>query len=191
MNILKTWLSTVLGHARNPKPLDPIPASPIPASPIPVSTIGSPITGHRGTKGIQSRAWRNRNPGNMRPRATALPVDHIAVDRDPGGPFGIYASERDGWADLAARIIQLHRNGTNTVSSIISVWAPPSENNTNVYIAGVAAALKVSPTQPVDPRPLATMAILADAIRRHEGLGSDPSWDRDQFTAGLRLGGCI
>jgi hypothetical protein len=47
------------------------------------------------------------------------------------------------------------------------------------------------PTRPIDPRPIGTMAILADAIRRHEGLGSDPAWDADQFLSGLRLGGCI
>ncbi len=167
-------------------------SAPPPAQPpaIPVVPIGHTPSGKaRGTKGVQSRAWRNFNPGNMRPRATKLPVDHVAVDNDPGGPFGTYACERDGWADLAARIIQLADGGKNTVRQIISVWAPPIENNTNVYIAGVAAKLGVSPDTPLDPRDRATARALADAIRRHEGLGSDPPWDRDQREAGLTLAG--
>nr|WP_314072202.1 hypothetical protein [uncultured Roseococcus sp.] len=155
------------------------------------STLPPAASGPRGTKGVQSRAWRNRNPGNMRLRTTKEPVDHVTVDNDPGGPFGIYGSERDGWADLAARILQLWRGGTRSVRGIISIWAPPSDgNNTNAYIAGVAKALGVSPDQEIDPRPMATMTVLADAIRRHEGLPNDPAWDTAQRDAGFRLAGC-
>lgn len=189
------------------RPAAPTPTAPPPAPPAPApmpAPAPAPASGPRGAKGVQSRAWRNRNPGNMRLRSTKPPVDHVAVDNDPGGPFGIYGSERDGWADLAARVIQLWDGGVKSIGplklkpvtqqekGIIWIWAPPEDGNlTNIYIDGVAKALGVRPGQSIpDPRDMAVMAVIADAIRRHEGLGSDPAWDPAQREAGFRLAGC-
>lgn len=179
---LRAWWQGPAPEAKAVLPHQVIPVKPDPQP---------PVSGARGIKGRQSRAWRNRNPGNLRIRSTKLPVDHVAVDNDPGGPFGIYGSERDGWADLAARILQMHRNGKRSVAEIIYVWAPPGDNNnTPAYVAGVARALGVSPTTPINPQNIVTMRVLADAIRRHEGLATDPPWSAAEMDAGLRLGGC-
>lgn len=193
-------------------PVPPIQAAPVPAPPPAPAPAAPPApagpaaaTGPRGTKGVQSRSWRNRSAGNLRIRSTKPPVDHVAVDNDPRGPYGIYGSERDGWADLAARVIQLWDEGVRTIGPIVAkpvtqrekgiiwVWAPPEDgNHTNVYIDGVAKALGVGTKQPIpDPRDIAVMRIIADAIRRHEGLGSDPAWDPAQREAGFRLAGCV
>lgn len=188
-----------------------IPATP-PASSIPTVAIGDDLflgrfpraTTWRGIKGVNSRSWRNRNPGNMRLRTTKPPVDPIAIDNDPSGPYGIYATECEGWADLAARVIQLWDGGTRTIGplkadpkterekGIIWVWAPPKDkNNTNAYIDAVCKALKVAPTQPIpDPRDMPIMLVIADTVRRVEGLPADPPWDAEQRDAGLRLAGC-
>lgn len=148
-------------------------------------------TGPRGSLGVESRAWRNRNPGNLRIRTTKPPVDHVAVDNSPGGPFGIYGSECDGWADLTARILQLYRNGSTTCAQIINVWAPPADHNdTHSYATGVAVALGVHVHDPINPSRLSVMRGLARAIQRQEGKRNDPAWDMGEFEAGLLLGGC-
>lgn len=143
----------------------------------------------RGTIGVQSRAWRARNPGNLRPPKTWTAEGMIGVDDRPGGPFCIFATEAHGWQALATRILQLHRSGTRTVRSIIGVWAPPSENRTDVYVAGVAAKLGVSPDKPIAVTDYAVMDALGDAIRRHEGLGRDPEWSQAEQDAGYARAG--
>lgn len=144
--------------------------------------------GPRGTVGVQSRAWRNRNPGNLRPPSKWRPAGLVGRDERPGGPFCIFGTERDGWEALARRIVQLHREGSRTPRAIIARWAPPTENNTAAYIAGVARQLGVEPDDPVDVRKLDVMTRIADAIRWHEGIARDPAWDPDAKTAGLIAG---
>lgn len=148
-------------------------------------------TGPRGEKGKQSRAWRNRNPGNLRLRVTGPPVDHVAVDNDAGGPFGIYANEAEGWADLIARVIQIGAAKQSwTVAKIVPIWAPEKDgNNTAAYITHVAGALGVKADDPIDPRKLETARKIAKAVQSMEGSKSDPPWDEHQFEAGLRFGG--
>lgn len=146
-------------------------------------------SGQRGQSGRQSRAWRNRNPGNLRIRTTKPPVDHVAIDNNPGGPFGIYGTETEGWADLVARLIQLHGQGKDTIHEIISIWAPQMENDTNAYIQFVSRRMGIPPHQPIDPRKLVIARGLALAICAMEGRRSDPAWDEGEREAGLLLGG--
>jgi hypothetical protein len=164
---------------------------------VPVYTVGeapgAPLlpSGPRGTVGIESRAWRNCNPGNLRPPRTWKAEGMIGIDERPGGPFCIFATEAHGWQALATRVLQLHKGGTRTVRSIIGIWAPPVENRTDVYVAGVAAKLGVSPDRAIDVTDYAVMDALADAIRRHEGLGSDPAWAQSEQDKGFAAAGVV
>ncbi|EKM4492589.1 transglycosylase, partial [Escherichia coli] len=56
-----------------------------------------------------------------------------------------------------------------TVSSIISKWAPPNENNTNQYIDNVSKYLGVSPNEKIDVSKPEVMTQLVRAIATKEG----------------------
>ncbi|MCV5655521.1 structural domain protein, partial [Escherichia coli] len=65
-----------------------------------------------------------------------------------------------------------------TVSSIISKWAPANENNTNQYIDNVSKYLGVSPTDKIDVSNPEVMTHLVRAIATKEG--GNPAV-RDEF----------
>lgn len=156
--------------------------------PPPTPAIVMP-KGPRGEVGRQSRAWRNRNPGNLRPPKTWTPEGVVGEDKNPGGPFVIFGTEAHGWQALATRILQLHRSGIKTPEKIIHIWAPPSENNTSIYVSGVAAALGVATNAEIDATKYDVMVALATAIRRHEGMRMDPVWSQTEMDIGLAKAG--
>jgi len=166
--------------------------APAPAVTIPVMVMGEalapppPAIGPRGVVGRESRAWRNRNPGNLRPPTRWTPAGLVSIDRAPGGPFCIFGSEVHGWQALATRLLQLHAAGFDTVAEIIPVWAPAADSNdTPAYVAGVCRRLGVGPDDLLVIGRTDVMRALADAIRQHEGKGSDPAWSREDQDRGF------
>ena len=61
-----------------------------------------------------------------------------------------------------------------TIRGMISRWAPPSENHTEIYIRAVADAVGIADDRPVDTRDRTTMLRMAAAISRVEnGTAAD------------------
>ena len=58
--------------------------------------------------------------------------------------------------------------GINTIAGVINRWAPPSENNTQAYVAAVAQRLGIKPDQPLDMNNPAVRQALGTAIMLHE-----------------------
>jgi hypothetical protein len=85
---------------------------------------------------IGSRSWRNKNPGNLRSSPFA------AGTRDR---FAVFNTEALGWEALRWDILQKAKgntvtglNGKSTLSQLIHVWAPPSDNNDSLaYIRNI------------------------------------------------------
>lgn len=131
----------------------------------------------------QDRPVRNNNPGDLRPRS-GLPnwPGQVSVDNGPGGPFAIFNSAAQGWAALAlwCRYASEHLHLT-TASEMISVFAPPSENNTRAYIAGVE---KLVGTGPLDLSSLPMRTALCKAIARWED--SRAFWEPGMLASGMR-----
>ena len=69
----------------------------------------------------------------------------------------------------------------------INRWAPPSENNTNAYVASVARRLGVTPTDEVDIHNPEVMALLIDAIIRVECAGMP--YTGNEIAEGMQLAG--
>lgn len=88
------------------------------------------------------RGIRNNNPGNIRRSGTRW-KGQSAIQRDPA--FVQFDSAIWGIRALA-RVLGTYRHsyGLNTVRGIITRWAPPSENDTEAYIAAVAKAVGVA-----------------------------------------------
>jgi len=92
--------------------------------------------------GPTQRAYRNRNPGNLRPTAPDQPQDAAG--------YRIFASFREGYLallhDLASKMAGLNKSGLNMDSSLLSlfmVYAPRSDrNDPERYAKFVAAWLR-------------------------------------------------
>lgn len=124
------------------------------------------------------RGIRNNNPGNIRKSATAW---QGKVGHD--GSFEIFDTAQNGIRAMAKIMLTKSGRGINTVSGLITSWAPPSENNTAAYIAYVANSMGVSATQALDLRDPTTMADLIDPIIETEN-GYNP-YDAGTVAAGV------
>lgn len=80
--------------------------------------------------GKMSRGLRNNNPGNIRP---------VSRNQANDGAFTIYRTPEEGWGALGKQLKAYANAGLDNVASIISKYAPSSENNTGAYIQSVTA----------------------------------------------------
>lgn len=95
---------------------------------------------------------RNNNPGAMM----------------PGGKLAQYPDMQTGLQALDQNLLSYGKQGVNTVSGVISKWAPPNENDTQAYIKDVSQRLGISPGQKIDlSNPLVRQS-LSTAIALHE-----------------------
>jgi len=115
------------------------------------------------------------NPGNMRP---------------PGASTGYqkFPTMLSGLSEMARQLLVYGDRGLTSVSSIVSKWAPPRENNTAAYIADVSARTGFSADQQLNLRDPTTLQRLMDAMIRHEtGKRGDPAIEMAAINARLGL----
>lgn len=62
------------------------------------------------------------------------------------------------------------KRGFDTPEKIIMRWAPPSENNTALYLAAVCGRARLSPTQRLRPEGTEIAHLLAAMTRQETGL---------------------
>lgn len=133
-----------------------------------------------------SRGFRNRNPGN---------IEHVPANRwlgldDPpsDGRFCRFVSHEHGIRALAILLMTYYdRHGCDTVSKIITRWAPKHENPTVDYAAFVARSVGVGPDRRINVHDPRVMHDLTGGIIRFE-LGGQPYSEHDLW-AGLELAG--
>lgn len=110
--------------------------------------------------GIEA-APRN-NPGNIRPPGSAA-------------GFMSYPTPQDGMNAISHNLDSYADRGINTLSGVISRWAPPNENPTGQLIANASQRTGIDPNQQIDIRDPATKAKLISAIvRQEQGHDADP-----------------
>ena len=129
------------------------------------------------------RGIRNNNPGNIRYDGTrwqglAEPPTDGAFCRFVDAEHGIRA---------VARILTVYyeRHGLATVRGIVNRWAPPTENDTDAYVAHVAKRIGVGPDDVIDPRESSVIRVLVAAIILHEN-GVQP-YDDDVIRSGIAM----
>jgi hypothetical protein len=114
----------------------------------------------------QTRGLRNNNPGNIR-RTSDQWQGLKAVQSDDA--FFQFINPVYGIRALA-KIIRNYQEkyGLNTVSELISRWAPPNENDTGPYIRHVANVVGVAPDERIDTNNFDTLLALTKGIIKHE-----------------------
>lgn len=78
------------------------------------------------------RGYRNNNPLNIRLNAANAWKGKITPNTD--GAFEQFSDMAYGYRAALYLLRKYIKQGYTTIGSIITRWAPPSENNTNSYI---------------------------------------------------------
>jgi hypothetical protein len=129
-----------------------------------------PTTTHNQFKNSKlSRGLRNNNPGNLRKSAaTWLGKVVNPLERDFESfstmDYGVRAAIRNAFTQW--------NKGKDSIQSLVSIWAPPSENNTAAYVAAVAKAAGIPATSEFKWGGNDTTAKIMFAIFKHEN-GAD------------------
>lgn len=117
-------------------------------------------TGRQTPRGI-----RNCNPLNIRIGNTWLGERQNPTDPEFEEFVTIEYGYRAAFCILRRYIKRYHKN---TISAIISTWAPSSENNTQRYIDYVSNAMKMAPDAPIKYEDEETMTQLVAAMQMME-----------------------
>jgi hypothetical protein len=115
-------------------------------NPLPVTNRTAAATGELPAP------LRNNNPGAMM----------------PGGKLAQYPDMQTGLQQMDANLASYGKQGVNTLTGVISKWAPPNENNTQAYIQDVSQRLGINPTQPIDLSNPAVRQAISTGIMLHE-----------------------
>lgn len=108
------------------------------------------------------RGIRNNNPGNIKDDGTPW--------KGQVGNDGVFVTFDDmswGTRALGTAVSNMIKRGLNTITALISTWAPPEENDTDSYINSVATDTGIPPTQILTPD-APTLSALMRAIINHE-----------------------
>ena len=113
-----------------------------------------------------SRGLRNNNPGNIRKSATVwqgemIPSIDAAFKQFESMPYGYRAM---------IKLLQNYSkvNKCRTIRTMVTRWAPPSENDTQSYIATVRTLTGMDVDRTVNVDDKATMCSLAAAMSQVE-----------------------
>ncbi len=120
-----------------------------------------------------SRGLRNRNPGNIRLSQSRFKGE---VSPSTDDEFKQFRGEAWGYRAIFV-ILNTYNNkyGLKTIRQMISRWAPPHENHTNVYISAISKMAMLDADTPIDTRQRVAMIPLVAAMSRVEN-GVDAAW---------------
>lgn len=144
---------------------------------------------------MQSRGYRNKNPGNLNYIADPKRAWNGQIGLGdvwlPEGSrrFGAYETHEMGIRALVGQLtVNQTRKGYNTIRKQITSWAPASDNNdTEAYIAAVARRVGIGADAPLDVKRYSHAKPMVQAIIVHECSGQP--YSDAQIDAGLALYG--
>jgi hypothetical protein len=113
-----------------------------------------------------SRNWRNNNPGNIEFGDFARGQGAIGTD----GRFAIFPTYEMGKRAKEALLFEGRNYSNLTIAQAITRYAPPSENDTAMYIRVAASAAGVAPSTPMKDLNSGQRQALLAAMERVEGF---------------------
>ncbi len=118
------------------------------------------------------RAVRNNNPGNIRIGQQwrgLMPRSQMSPEQAAETEFAVFMSPMWGFRAMAEIFHTYNKcDAVSTIRELVTRWAPPSENNTEAYIAAVTHDCGLSPDATLDFSNSQAMANLCHAISVHE-----------------------
>lgn len=138
-------------------------AAPMPAAATPSPTAGTPSAPPQPSTTSYSASL---------PTAANNPLN-IRFAGQPGAAntngFAAFPTADAGKAATDSQFGLYADRGVNTLRGLISTWAPPSENNTDAYIARVAKQTGLDPDAPINLRDPGVAAPIQQAMAGVEG----------------------
>lgn len=132
----------------------------------------------------EPRGIRCNNPGNIRLSSEKWQGEIQGDDK----AFKTFSDPVYGIRALAKLLLNYERKyGLNTISGLISRWAPPNENDTTAYVKAVAGACGIGAYDPIDVG--AYLPCIVPAIIKHENGKQPYSLDLIERGIDLALGG--
>lgn len=128
------------------------------------------------------RGLRNNNPGNIREGDTWQGM--IGLD---SGDFIIFQDISWGVRALATDITNEFKKGNNTISKFISIYAPPSENDTAAYIASVSADTGFDPNLALALDQGSLQSLVRAIMNRELGPAYSPLVTDDDIDQGISM----
>ena len=113
-----------------------------------------------------ARGYRNNNPLNIRYSAGNPWEGKISYFRntDEKKQYEQFDSMEYGYRAAFVLMRNKISQGYDTVEKLIGVWAPPTENNTNGYIARVCATALLDPSDRINRNDRDTLTKMAYAM---------------------------
>ncbi len=110
-------------------------------------------------------AWRNNNPGNIRPGTFSN--NHGAIGSAFG--FAVFPDESTGM-DAIVALLRTQTYQSKTIRGAIFLYAPPNDNNdTDAYVNFIRQATGLDPNTAMSSLNADQLNAVAGAIRRMEG----------------------
>lgn len=132
------------------------------------------------------RGIRNNNPGNLIIIGSSW-AGKVPVAQNTDGHFEQFTYIEYGIRAMAYDIIGDIQKGKNTLTSLISEYAPASENNTSAYIASVAQQTGISAVEPIPLSYDMLVKIISAKIRVENGAIASQYITDDDIKAGIDL----
>lgn len=118
---------------------------------------------HSSTK--KTRAERNFNPGNLNYAGQA----GASLEAGSNARFAKFNSEEEGIAALVRQLRLYQQRGIDTIGEIVKKYAPPSENDTQAYIASMARWTGLGADEKLNFNDTDTVRRMVQGISRKEG----------------------
>lgn len=116
-----------------------------------------------------TRAWRNNNPGNIRYGKFAKANGAVGSD----GEFAVFPSYEAGRKAKRELLFNSTGYAGKTIAQAITRYAPPSENNTQAYIATVAESLGLPADTKLSDLTVSQQGKMMDAMEQVEGFSAN------------------
>lgn len=113
-----------------------------------------------------TRGERNNNPGNI--RRTGERWQGMSADQSGDAAFIVFDSPEYGIRALGKLLQNYQAQGFDTIESIISRYAPGTENDTIAYINNVSRITQFPPNLPLNLADQAILNLMIQAIITHE-----------------------
>lgn len=127
----------------------------------------------------QSRGQRNLNPLNIRRGDNWQGLAECQSDKE----FCVFSHPSYGFR-AACKILQKYaQRGVVTIAGIISHWAPPTENNTDAYIAAVCKRMGACPDDKVWPHDKTMTCRLLYAM----SIVESGAWEKESIELGYDM----
>lgn len=133
----------------------------------------------------QTRAERNNNPGNLNFARQEGAV--LESGAGAGARFAKFNTVEEGIAALVKQLQRYQARGVDTISKIMEIYAPRSENNTDAYISAMTKWTGLGASQALDFNDPEILKKMISGISKKEGRYTPLT--ENQILSGINLAG--